>query len=174
MTEKSVEPQTAARRSGLALLLTRTPFDLVLRGCTADHLRAAVPAASLPRQVRVKVREDELVLRKYGGPQPMNTGWAIKARMEETVDGVRLTGHQCYLADRIYAAWFAVMAMVVLGIAAWFAVTEGLGSPGLIGCLVVACIPGLLAVLVVATQPKAVARQDERSKQIIRGLLEAG
>jgi hypothetical protein len=38
---------------------------------------------------------------------------------------------------------------------------------------VVASLPGLLALVMVALQPRAVVRQDERAKQILRGILEA-
>jgi len=173
MTDESVELKIAPRRSGFALLLTRTPFNLVLRGCTIADLQSAIPAATVPRQFKVMVRDSVLILRKYGGPQPLNTGWAVKAQMEETVDGVQLTGHQCYLSDRLYFVFFATFSLVLFGVAAWIAMNEGLGSAGFTGCLVVASMPGLLALLIVVTQRRAVARQDERSRQIIRGILAA-
>lgn len=173
MPDESVALKFAPRRSGLALLLTRTPFNMVLSGCTLADLQAAIPAARVPRRFKVKARDNVLILRKYGGSQPLNTGWAVKAQMEETVDGVRLSGHQCYLSDRLYFALFAIFSMILLGVAAWVANTEGLGSAGFTGCLVLASMPGLLALLIVATQPRTVARQDEKSKQIIRDILEA-
>jgi hypothetical protein len=173
MTDESVELENAPRPSGLALMSQRTQFNVVLRGCTIADLEVAMPAATVPRQFKVKVRNGMLILRKYGGPQPLNTGWAVKARMEDAVDGVRLTGHQCYLSDRIYFAFFACFSMVLVGVAVWIAINEGLGSAGFTGCLVVATVPGLLALLMVALQPRAVAKQDERAKQILRGILEA-
>jgi hypothetical protein len=174
MTGECVELKIAPRPSGLALMFRRTPFNLLLRGCTIADLDAAIPAATMPRQLKVKVRDSMLILRKYGGPQPLNTGWAVKARMEEAVDGVRLTGHQCYLSDRILFAFFASFSMVLVGVAAWIAINVGLGSAGVTGCLVVASMPGLLALLMVALQPRAVAQQDQRAKQILRDILEAG
>jgi hypothetical protein len=136
-------------------------------------LQAAIPVATVPRPFKVKVRDSVLILRKYGGPGDLDTGWAVKAQMEETIDGVRLNGRQCYLSARVYFAGFAIFSMVLLGLAVWIAMTEGLGSAGVTGCLAVASVPGLLALLMVALQPGAVARQEERSKQIIRGVLEA-
>jgi hypothetical protein len=171
MTEESFDLKAAARRSGLAVMLRRTTFNVVLRGCTITDLQAAIPSATVPRQFTVKVRDGVLILRKFGGPQPLATGWAVKARMEETVDGVRLTGHQCYLSDRLYFAFLATFSVSLVGVAAWIASNEGLGSAGVTGCLAVATLPGLLALLVVALQPRAVAKQDERSKQIIRRIL---
>ena len=172
MTEEGVELEAAPRRSGLVLLLIRTPFNLLLRGWTIADLQRAIQAATVPRQFKIKVRDNVLILRKYGGPAPLNTGWAVKARMDETSDGVRLTGHQCYLSDRIYFALFAMFSMFLVGVAVWIAIAEGPGSNGVVGCLVVAIMPGLLALLIVALQPTAVARQEERATQILRGILD--
>lgn len=174
MADESVGLKVAPRRSGLVLLLTRTPFSLLLRGHTVADLESAIPAATVPRQFKVKVRDSALILRKYGGPAPLATGWAVKARMEDTVDGVRLTGHQCYLSDRIYFAGFALCSIFLLGVAGWIAINEGAGSGGVTGCLLVALMPGLLALLILALQPAAVARQQERTRQILSGILEAG
>jgi hypothetical protein len=173
MTEESVALEPAPRRSGLMLLLTRTPYSDLLRGCTANEFRAAVSAAVVPRQFRVRVRDDLLTLRKYGGAAPLATGWAVKARLEETVDGVRLTGHQCYLSDRLYFAFFAIFTILLLGVALWIALDEGPGAGGVVGCLVVAMLPGLLALLIVTLQPTMVARQEGRAREMLRGILEA-
>jgi hypothetical protein len=174
MTGESVELEIAPRRNGLVLLLTRTPFDLLLRGCTIAEVQAAMPAATVPRMFKLKLRDSMLILRKYHGSQPLNTGWAARAQMEESVDGVRLAGHLCYLSDRIYFAFFSIVAMLVLGVAAWFAINEGLGSAGFTGCLLVASPPALLALLVVATQPRGVAKNEETAKQMLRGIFENG
>lgn len=165
------EGEVARSRNGLALLLKRMPFHHLLRGCTRTHVEAAVQAANMPPQFRVKVRGDVLILRKYGGPAPLNTGWAVKARMEETADGVLLTGHQCYLSDRLYFAAFTAFSAFLLSIVASLVITKGPDAE-LIPRLVLALVPGLLALLILVLQPSAVSRQEERAVQLLNGLLE--
>jgi hypothetical protein len=173
MVDHESAPQPTPRRSGLALLLTRTPFEQMLPGCSREDLQAAVSTADLPRAFTVKVREDRLILRKYGGPSTLATGWAVKARLEETAGGIRLAGHQCYLSDRIYFGFFTAFAVALVGVAAGIAVNDGPGDAGVVACLVLAAIPGLLALLIAALQPRAVARQDRRAKEMLASLVAA-
>jgi hypothetical protein len=163
--------EMAPRRSGFALFLRRTTFTLLLQGCTIADLHEAIPAPTLPREFNLRARDSVLILRNYGGG---STPWSVKAQMEDTIDGVRLTGRLRYLLDRIYFAGCAIATIVLLAVAAGIAVSQGPGSGGFITCLVGAMVLGLVALSALAMQPSVVAKKEERAKQILYAMLEAG
>ena len=154
------------RRSGLGVLFRWTPFTLLLRGCSVADVAAATTSATLPRSYRLRITDDGLLLRYYGGGSPMDPAWSVRAGMEQTTEGVLLTGEQRYLLDRIYFCFFTTMTVAVLAIVGFLAGRAV--WDGVVACLVVSLIPGGLAALVYALAPTTVARQDRRAKQLLQ------
>lgn len=150
-------------------MLRRTPFDLLLRGCTLADLQAAIPTATLPRNFRIKVRENVLLLRFYGEPAVNASPWSVKAKIEETVDGVRLTGRLRYLLDRIMFVFLVIFDVFLLGVAVHVASSGGVRNPSFGLCVVtVIILAGILVLLV-----SAVADRNEEAQRILRGIVEA-
>ena len=170
MPGETVELSTKPRRSALALMLGRVPFTLLLRGCSVARMQAAAPTVTVPRSYRVKARDGELFLRNYGAP--MSPTWSVKTRMEDTVDGVQLTGRLRGALDRCYFCLFALMAMI--GVAATVAAGIGHGLDdsaflaGVIGSILL-CGAALCLLLL---HPGVLVKREQAATELLCSIFE--
>lgn len=171
MSAREVEAETQ-RRSALGVLLRRTPFSMVLPGCTVAGIQAAAKEAEVPRSWRLRARDGVLVLRNYGDGV-YNMTWSVKARMEQTTDGVRLEGRLRYLGERLMAGMLVVFVLLLLGVGAWLGISDGPRHHEFVGALGAGAVMALPTLFVLAPLPGTARRQQARAKEILRAALTA-
>lgn len=161
------------RRSALAVLLRRTPFSMLLPGCTVAGVEADAKTAEVPRSWRLKTRDDVLVLRNYGDGLYTMT-WTVKARMEQTADGVRLEGRLCYLGTRLMDGMWIALVLFLLGVGAWLGITNGSRDNEYLGALGASAVMALPTLFSLWLLPGTERRHQARAKEILRDALTAG
>lgn len=173
MGPRTAEQVTGGSRSGLASLLRRTPYTLLLRRCSIAGVQEEDTTGNVPRMYSVKV-EDRTVRLRYWGYDPMNPTWSVKARMRETPDGVLLEGRVRYLLDRLLLAMFTAFTAIFLGVAIGLVVDQGWRSGGYPGALVGAATTGSLLLLHVGLFRRGMQQREEKAREILRGAFERG
>lgn len=158
------------RRSALAVLLRRTPFTMLLAGCTIAGVEAAALEAEVPYNWRLRAREGTLVLRNYGGGSHSPT-WSVKTTMEDTPDGVRLEGRLRYLGDRIATGLFLVFTLFLFGVGAWLGVAHGPRHHEYVGALGAGLAIAIPASLLLFLMPRVARRRQARVKEILQDIF---
>ncbi|MCB7135880.1 hypothetical protein [Cellulosimicrobium marinum] len=130
--------------------MLRTDLDLVLPGATASQVRALAdaPPGTLPDGVRVRVRDDLLVARRWVHGTYATGHSVLRARLGEEPDGVRVRGTvgPSGLDLGLVVIWFvAAAALATLGVTAEEPVA-----------LLVALVPLVLGVLYASWLPRSV------------------
>ncbi len=161
------------RRSALAVLLRRTPFTLVLPGCTVAGVEAAARDAEVPRSWRLRVRDGVLVLRNYGDGVYVMT-WSVKAQLEQTPEGVRLAGRLRYLGSRLQTGMLVLFVLFLFGVGAWLGLTHGPRHHEYAGALGAGAVMALPTLFILALLPGTARRQQARMKQLLHDLLVDG
>jgi len=153
-------------------MLRRVPFRLLLRGCSVARIQEAAPTVAVPRSYRVKARDGELFLRNYGAP--LSPTWSVKARMEDAVDGVQLTGRLRGAIDRCYFCLFALMAMICAAATVAAGIGHGLDDSAFLAGVICSILLGGVALCLLLLHPGVLAKREQAATELLLAIFETG
>jgi hypothetical protein len=152
-----------ARRCPYDHAVLRLPVDLLLPGTTLATAERQARGLARHGDVRVRVRGDEMVARRWVQGISATGHSVLRARLVEVPDGLRVRG--TVAPSGLDLALVVVWALATLGVVAVSVVADG-------GALVLlALVPAVFGVVYAAMLPSAVREGRDRIEQTVRAVL---